>query len=69
MLGFKSWLKEEERKNVEDLVGHSLNENIYDDYDELKRRWGHLSPSTRASIAKDMKKLEKDLESLKKMIF
>jgi hypothetical protein len=28
MLGFKSWLKEEERKkNVEDLVGHSLNEN------------------------------------------
>jgi hypothetical protein len=64
MLGFKSWLKEEERKkNVEDLVGHSLNENIYDDYDELKRRWGHLSPSTRASIAKDMKKLEKLLRT------
>lgn len=64
MLGFKQWLKEEERKkNVEELVGHSLNENIYDDYDELKRRWGHLSPSTRASIAKDMKKLEKLLKT------
>ena len=28
MLGFKQWLKEEERKkNVEELVGHSINES------------------------------------------
>jgi hypothetical protein len=63
MLTFKQWLKEEEKYNLEDLVGHSIYEDIYDDYDELKRKWPHLSPSTRASIKKDLIKLEKLLRT------